>query len=836
MKKDIETLIAEERAEIITKYDKGREEGVDPWEDADYKVYKVTDRFGFMHEEELPRPSAMEEKQNQLEAERAEKWVKMGKKWDKYRHSDKMAKRVYKGIPLKLRSRAWALLLDLDRVKQDNPGKYKKMKLQARSFSTEIKQIDLDVNRTFRNHIMFRERFGVMQQALFHVLAAYSVYNTEVSYCQGMSQVAAILLMFLNEEEAFWALSQLLTNTKHAMHGFFIPGFPKLQRFQSHHDLILSKMLPRLKKHLDKEQMMTGIYTTKWFLQCFIDRTPFTLTLRLWDVYMLEGEKVLSAFAYTALKLHKKRLLKLQLEDLREFIQEDLGVSFYLPDDTVVEQLHASMEELRSKKLDLPPPAKSEELPKQPLGLERPVLLLPLQPDPSTQDPHHHSEPPCTVNHDQKPPPGRPPESNGPPPGPFPPVLPSPDPVVVHKPVPDPWPASGPSGPPPIPAKTGVARPGPGGPAACDVKAGRRRKDGRPGGPPGAGQEEPGDWPPPPSYQAPPPPPGALALLEEDLPELPPPPMCYEELHPQTPVAAPPPAAAPPPPAFPAQLRRPTPPSTLNLGRAGELAPPRAPLPLFSPAFPPSSSSRLAAPPPSSSKPTMFPVSLCVPAPPGARRPSNASQYDNLTDGEDEERGLERLLGATPPQGPALSSTPEEEGLASSYGRPPRLGPDGSRPYDPATYPLPPPPAAVSPPSPPSSSWSSLLPPSPCALPFLPQEPAYDGQDSWVEHAVFPPPPPCFADRPSPPHQLSCHRLSDAQRDAAAAASSSSSSSTTTSRGPRGHSVFPAPLLYTGHARPPAQGPVVLGLGVRSSPDFNRMHAEGQQLPKSVTF
>lgn len=36
-----------------------------------------------------------------------------------------------------------------------------KMKQQARSFSTEIKQIDLDVNRTFRNHIMFMDRFGV---------------------------------------------------------------------------------------------------------------------------------------------------------------------------------------------------------------------------------------------------------------------------------------------------------------------------------------------------------------------------------------------------------------------------------------------------------------------------------------------------------------------------------------------------------------------------------------------------------------------------------------------------------------------------------------------------
>lgn len=34
-----------------------------------------------------------------------------------------------------------------------------------------------------------------------------------------MSQIAAILLIYLNEEDAFWALSQLFTNSKHAMHG-----------------------------------------------------------------------------------------------------------------------------------------------------------------------------------------------------------------------------------------------------------------------------------------------------------------------------------------------------------------------------------------------------------------------------------------------------------------------------------------------------------------------------------------------------------------------------------------------------------------------------------------
>ncbi|XP_078076814.1 uncharacterized protein LOC144498875 [Mustelus asterias] len=377
MKKDLEALIAEERAEIISNYNKGRQDGasVDPWDD--FNLYKVVDRFGFLHEHELPMPTVLEEKAKHLEIERIPKWVKMVKKWEKYRNSDKMIRRIYKGIPLQLRGQIWSLLLDLEKLKSENEGKYEKMKIQAQSVSADIKQIDLDVNRTFRNHIMFRDRYGVKQQALFHVLAAYSVYNTEVSYCQGMSQIAAILLMYLNEEDAFWALSQLLTDQKHAMHGFFIPGFPKLQRFQAHHDQILSKLMPKLKKHMDKEQMSTGIYTTKWFLQCFIERTPFTLTLRLWDIYILEGERVLAAMAYTIMKLHKKRLVKMSLEDLREFLQEIMSKNFHYDDDVVIEQLEKSMVELRKLKLELPPPAKPDEFPNKPLGQEISVTLIP---------------------------------------------------------------------------------------------------------------------------------------------------------------------------------------------------------------------------------------------------------------------------------------------------------------------------------------------------------------------------------------------------------------------------------------------------------------------------
>ncbi|XP_022348313.1 USP6 N-terminal-like protein isoform X3 [Enhydra lutris kenyoni] len=309
----------------------------------------------------------------------------MLRNWDHCGPSEKMRWHFYKGVHPQVRGQVWALLLDIEKVKSTEQGLYKfcpqKMKERAQVFSKNIRQIDLDVNRTFRNHIMFRDCYGIRQRALFHVLRAYSVYDPEVGYCQGMSDIVAILVMFLGEEDAFWALAQLMTLETHAMHGFFAPGFPKLARFQRHHDDIVEKELKGLKKHLDERGMSAGLYTTRWFLQCFIGRTPFALTLKLWDAYMLDGERVLTAMAYTVLRLHRKRLLKLPLEGLQGFLQDTLAQPWALEDEAVLKHLRASMAHLRRRKCDLPPPAGPEEFPKMPLGQEQvspaPTALLP---------------------------------------------------------------------------------------------------------------------------------------------------------------------------------------------------------------------------------------------------------------------------------------------------------------------------------------------------------------------------------------------------------------------------------------------------------------------------
>lgn len=265
----------EEREKLFQRYDRGREPGaeIDPWEDPGWEVYHQTDRYGFIHDQRLPqRPNPHEQRAKEIELERVKKWLKMLDKWQAKDTQEKVRRRVFKGVPDKLRSKVWSRLLNLDQVMRDQKGVYERMLRQARTWGTEARQIDSDVNRQFREHLFYRERYSIKQRSLFNVLTAYSMYNMEVGYCQGMSGVAGVLLMYLDEEEAFWALSTLLSDKRYAMHGLYIEGFPKLTRFLGHHDKIVAKFLPKLKKHFDQFSLDAILYALKWFFVVFVER------------------------------------------------------------------------------------------------------------------------------------------------------------------------------------------------------------------------------------------------------------------------------------------------------------------------------------------------------------------------------------------------------------------------------------------------------------------------------------------------------------------------------------------------------------------------------------
>lgn len=117
---------------------------------------------------------------------------------------------IQKGVPSALRGLIWQLL-----------AKSKDLSLEAtyaellKGTSTHEKQITRDLSRTFPNHEYFQAE-GLGQESLFNVVKAYSLYDPEVGYCQGLSfvvgplllNVSHFLLFFLSNVDAFFFFRQ----------------------------------------------------------------------------------------------------------------------------------------------------------------------------------------------------------------------------------------------------------------------------------------------------------------------------------------------------------------------------------------------------------------------------------------------------------------------------------------------------------------------------------------------------------------------------------------------------------------------------------------------------
>jgi len=280
------------------------------------------DKFGFIIKKEviteemkkskdyIMMQKAREELKKKAPA-RVKKWNQMLKKGGAA-HT-KIKNRIRKGIPNSVRGEAWKVLINTKELIESHANVYEKMVNQKPQHKV-VKQIDLDIPRTFGTHRLFRERYGKGQVMMFRILKAYSNYNPELGYCQGMASIVGLLLMYLKEEDAFWVLVHLMGNHKYLMGDLFLPGLPKLKENLYVHDKLFKKMMPKLFNHFEKLTIMSSMYATKWYMKYMIDSLPFDVLLRVWDIYISEGNKVIYSVVMALLKLHEDKLLKMQFE------------------------------------------------------------------------------------------------------------------------------------------------------------------------------------------------------------------------------------------------------------------------------------------------------------------------------------------------------------------------------------------------------------------------------------------------------------------------------------------------------------------------------------------
>ena len=215
------------------------------------------------------------------------------------------SKLIRVGLPNRLRGEIWEICSGSFYTRLRNPHLYDKTiaKFLGKE-SLAIDEIEKDLNRSLPEYPGFQSEEGI--ERLRRVLTAYSWTNEEVGYCQAMNIVAAALLIFASEEQAFFLLGALCDR--------LLPGYYSKDMYgtlldQKVFEALVEKTMPVLWEHLVKSDVNLSVVSLPWFLSLYVNSMPLVFAFRVLDVFFLEGPKVLFQVGLAILRINGEELL-----------------------------------------------------------------------------------------------------------------------------------------------------------------------------------------------------------------------------------------------------------------------------------------------------------------------------------------------------------------------------------------------------------------------------------------------------------------------------------------------------------------------------------------------
>lgn len=215
---------------------------------------------------------------------------------------------VSQGVPVAYRPKIWGECSGAWTLKE--PGTYDNLLNRVGEAEETLGQIELDLYRTMPYNVFFGGN-GPGVAKLRRVLVAFSRWNPQVGYCQGMNVIAAILLLtYATEEDAFWSLVSLVENI--LPEGYFSPPLLTSRADQHVFNHYFARFLPKLSEHFTNLNVQIDAITFDWFLSCFTDALPADVLFRIWDVFLcVEGPVHLFRVALALFRIHERQLLDL---------------------------------------------------------------------------------------------------------------------------------------------------------------------------------------------------------------------------------------------------------------------------------------------------------------------------------------------------------------------------------------------------------------------------------------------------------------------------------------------------------------------------------------------
>ncbi|TSK14529.1 TBC1 domain family member 12 [Bagarius yarrelli] len=271
--------------------------------------------------------------------------------WDSMRGTRRVKDLWWQGLPPNVRGKVWSLAIGnelnitaelyeifLSRAKERwRSFKETGSEVEAEADSgasvadreSSLDLIKLDISRTFPSLFIF-QKGGPYHDLLHSVLGAYTCYRPDVGYVQGMSFIAAVLILNLEEADAFIAFANLLN--KPCQMAFFRVDHELMLKYFAVFEVFFEENLPRLFNHFQSSTFTPDLYLIDWIFTLYSKSLPLDVACRVWDVFCRDGEEFLFRTALGILRMYEDVLLHMDFIHMAQFLTR-------LPEDVSAERL-----------------------------------------------------------------------------------------------------------------------------------------------------------------------------------------------------------------------------------------------------------------------------------------------------------------------------------------------------------------------------------------------------------------------------------------------------------------------------------------------------------------
>ena len=155
--------------------------------------------------------------------------------------------------------------------------------------------------------------------------------NPEVGYCQSMNFVAGVLLLYMEEEDAFWSFAGIVEDI--LPENYYSEKLLGCRVDQQVFSSCISWKLPDIAKVLENTETILEPVTCSWFMTCFANILPHRVLFRLWDCLLWEGNIALMRAGIALLRAKSHRIkecddsmsIYMELRDISPHIEVIMG-------------------------------------------------------------------------------------------------------------------------------------------------------------------------------------------------------------------------------------------------------------------------------------------------------------------------------------------------------------------------------------------------------------------------------------------------------------------------------------------------------------------------------